>query len=107
MGLTSHGLFTATSATSVHAKGGCYVYGTPDRGVDFGVFIVGEGTLFLGKTAIKEAAELLGFRFDEEGRDLEISNAELERENQRLKAYVADLTRDLAVIGAAINRATA
>lgn len=80
------GLFSLVTPGFQHAKASCYVYGTTDPGVDMGAFIEGEGTLFLSKQAIHEAAEVAGMSYVEDGVALEQENAYLQHELDQVKA---------------------
>lgn len=106
MALTSHALFRRLDEPAPDAaKAGCYIYG--DRGpcVDTGVDVYMEGTLTLSVGAIKEMAEIAGFRVNEEGRDLEVRNAELERQVGDLQAEIAELLAELQAVGSVVRRA--
>lgn len=96
-------LFTIARPGYQHAKGGCYVYGSTDEGVDMGVDIVGEGALFLSKQAILEAAGVAGFDFTENVAQLEEENAYLTRERDEWRQKYADLREGLSAARKALN----
>lgn len=108
MATRQHGLFRAVDRPSGDvAKGGCYIYGSAGHGVDTGVLIDFEGTLFLSDTAIKELAEVAGFSVNEEGQELETRNAELERDLEVANERIQELEADAAAIGRYLGRAKA
>lgn len=108
MAVRKHGLFRHVERPAADvAKGGCYITGSAASGVDTGVNIDFEGTLFLSDSTIKELAEVAGYSVNEEGMQLEIDNAWLVNENERLQAEVADLETQLTLIGVAISRGRA
>jgi hypothetical protein len=85
MGLTSHGLFRRYDTPPADAaKGGCYVYYDAGPGVDTGILIDFEGDLCLSLVAIRELAEVAGYRLNEEAEKLERDNAWLVLENIKL-----------------------
>jgi hypothetical protein len=86
------------------AKGGCYLNGSATAGVDTGVNIDFEGTLFLSNSAIKELAEVAGFSVNEEGIELERRNAELEHEIEELKALVTAQDEELQAVAIVFAR---
>jgi hypothetical protein len=73
----------------------CYLTGNGSSGVDTGAHIFNEGTLFISDTALRELCEVAGFSFTTEGAALEVENAHLTHEVERLTAErdaaVADL----------------
>lgn len=72
MAVREHGLFRKVEHPHPDsAQGGCYVYHTSGSGVDTGVDIYGEGTLYLSDLAIKELAEVAGFSVNTEAIKLE------------------------------------
>ncbi len=107
MALTEHPLFRLVDTPGPDtAHGGCYYSGVTGPGVDTGILIEFEGTLFLSLNTIKEIAEVAGFRLNEEGVKLEQSNAYLMEQmsdiltvNTELKEQLADANR---IIGAAV-----
>jgi len=105
MTVRRHALFAAGVPTYTNAKSSCYVYGTTSEGIDTGVFIEGEGVLFLGRTAVIEMAEVLGLSFNEEGAQLELDNAHLTHQVELLEARIAELESDLVAFGRAIASA--
>lgn len=106
MATRKHALFRACTPGHVNARASCYIYGTTSPGIDTGVTIVGEGVLFLSRTAVIEMAEVLGLSFTAEGRQLEEENAYLAQEALLLKERVKGLESDLRVIGKAVKAAT-
>ena len=90
--LREHGLFRKVDHPSPDvAMGACYVYHTSGPGVDTGVLIEFEGTLFLGNTAIRELAECAGMNVLEDAVALEQEVAITQQENTTLLARVAEL----------------
>lgn len=96
MATREHGLFRKLDTPAPDAaKGGCYVsYGTGPC-VDTGVLIDYEGTLTLSLPTIQELAEVAGFSVDAEALENERKIAELEHENDQLKARIAELDMEL------------
>lgn len=90
-----HGLFSKTMPTWVHAKAACYVYETNTEGVDFGIIIEGEGTLFLSKQAIREAAEVVGLTMIDGVQELEEDLAYAEHDRDAWKAKYEALREGL------------
>jgi len=107
MAIRQHGLFSRTFPGWIHAKSACYVYESNEEGIDTGIIIEGEGTLFLGRVAIQEMAEVYGFSIGEDGQKLEEENAHLIHENNTLREQVRALTSDLETFGRAIASARA
>jgi hypothetical protein len=106
MATRSHGLFRQVPRPAADAaKGGCYVYGTTGPGVDTGVLIDFEGTLYLSNTAIIEMAEVAGFSLNEDGAQLEVRNAFLEHENEKLRGELAELNEQLDAVAITMARA--
>lgn len=96
MALRDNGLFTRCDAPLAGtAMGACYINHTAGPGVDTGVLIEFEGTLFLSNEAIKDLAEVAGMNVNEEGEQLEIENAHLQREVERLTAERDELSNQL------------
>jgi hypothetical protein len=105
MALT-HGLFTKTTPSSVHAQEGDYIYGANEVGIDTGVIIVGEGTLFIGQTALREMLEVMGWNITVDRDDtliqLQKDLAFTEAERDRLAKENEELVSDLAAFGRAL-----
>lgn len=107
MALTEHPLFRRVDHPGPDvAKGGCYFSYDCGPGVDTGILIEFEGTLFFSMNTIREMAEVAGFRLNEEGEELEKRNAELSRLNGGLVAERVELLAQLddanRIIGAAV-----
>lgn len=108
MATRTHALFRLVDRPSPDvAHEACYVYGTATAGIDTGVIIEFEGTLFLSLAAVREMAEVAGFSVNEEGMQLEIDNAHLTVERDELKARIAELEADAEVVGSLLARAAA
>jgi hypothetical protein len=106
MAKRSNGLFTKLDAPLAGtAMGSCYVYHTAGPGVDLGVQIFMEGSLFLSNTAIREAAEVAGMVVNEEGIQLEADLAHALRKIEKLEAENADLREQLDAVGTAVANA--
>jgi hypothetical protein len=105
MAIRHHGLFRRGTPNYANAKAACYVYGTNTEGVDTGVFIEGEGVLFLSRLAVVEMAEVLGLSFNEEGQRLEEENAHLQHELSVVREERDAARSDLEAFGRAIARA--
>lgn len=105
MATRTNGLFTKVDRPLPgSAKGGCYIWGSAGPGVDTGVLIDFEGTLYLGNAAIKELAECAGFSLNEEGLQLEYDNAHLQRKVAELASKNADLEDQLNGVSALLAR---
>jgi hypothetical protein len=106
MATRSHGLFRAVPHPAGDvAHGGCYIYGGGGPGVDTGVLIDFEGTLFLGNTAIRELAEVAGMSVNEEGAALERENAFLTQRCSELVDQIRDLNEQLDAVSVVLARA--
>jgi hypothetical protein len=105
MAQRTHGLFRAVEHPNNDvARGGCFVYGSAGPGVDTGVLIDFEGTLFLGNTAIRELAEVAGYSVNVEGAQLEVENAHLQHTIDELTAERDQLSADLDAVGVLLAR---
>jgi hypothetical protein len=106
MTVRTHGLFQKTMPSYVHAKGSDYIYGRNEVGIDTGVLIEGEGTLFLGRVALQEMGEVMGWTFvedaDEIARQYQEDLAWRDHEIKRLAEENAALTADLEAFGRAL-----
>lgn len=106
MPVRTHGLFTKTMPTYVHANGADYIYGRNEEGIDTGVLIQGEGTLFIGQVALREMGEVMGWTFVEDADALERKYQEdlawVQEENERLKRENEALVADLEAFGRAL-----
>lgn len=108
MALTEHPLFRLVDTPGPDvAHGSCYYSGITGPGVDTGILIEFEGTLFLSINTIREIAEVAGFRLNEEGIELEMQNAEYKRRNGELVDVNGELQAQLddanRIIGAAVS----
>lgn len=107
MALDTHPLFRLVDTPGPDtAHGGCYYSGVTGPGVDTGILIEFEGTLFLSLNTIKEIAEVAGFRVNEEGIELEKRVAELTKIGIDLNLQLEQVEKQLAdanrIIGAAV-----
>lgn len=106
MATRTHGLFRLVDHPGNDvAHGGCYVDGSAGPGVDTGVLIEFEGTLFLSLNTVKELAEVAGFSVNAEGAALEIENAHLTHQVEELTAERDQLNADLDAVGVLLARA--
>lgn len=106
MATRQHALFRLVDRPSPDvAHEACYVYGTAGAGVDTGVIIEFEGTLFLSLAAVKEMAEVAGFSVNEEGQALEVENANLQHQLAEAIAERDDANEQLRVLGGVLARA--
>lgn len=104
--IREHGLFRkCESPSSDVAMGSCYVYHTSVPGVDTGVLIEFEGTLYLSNVAIREMAEVAGMSVCEEGEALERDLAEAQHTIEQLRAEKADLVEQLDAVSHVIAEA--
>src|SRR5690349_5961986 len=87
------------------AEAGCYLTGSRGPCVDTGRLIMHEGNLTLSVQTIKDLAEVAGFSVNEEGQQLEELAEHLVRENEDLKAQLADANDQLEAVGKAVARA--
>lgn len=108
MATRTHGLFRLVDHPSVDvAHGGCYVDGSAGPGVDTGVLIEFEGTLFLSLNTVKELAEVAGYSVNAEGAALEVENAHLVHTVEQLTAERDQLSADLDAVGVLLARGQA
>ena len=105
MATRHHALFTKSQPARHTAKESDYIYGKTEEGIDTGVHIEGEGVLFIGKTALREMGEVMGWSFIEDGQGLEEEIAHLVHENEQLIAQNLELRADLDAVGRAIANA--
>jgi hypothetical protein len=107
--IRTHGLFSRTMPSWQHAKSADYIYGANEEGIDTGIIIEGEGTLFLGKTSLQEMAEVMGWEvrtgWQELERDYQETIAYLEHELELSRAQVAEQEEDLRAFGKVLARA--
>ena len=85
------------------ARGSCYLTGQSGACVDTGADIYNEGTLVISVSAVREMAEVAGFNVVD-GVELEVRNAELERENKDLILKVNELQGELDALDKAVAR---
>ncbi len=108
MAVRDHGLFrklVTPAADTAHS--GCYICNNVAGGVDTGVYIDYEGSLFLCTNCIKELAEVAGMSVDVEGEMHERELEYLHHENTSLTAELADARDQLDAFGIAVARAQA
>lgn len=106
MAIRSNGLFTKCDhPLPGTAMGSCYVYGTSGPGVDLGVQIEFEGSLFLSNAAIKEAAEIAGFNVLEDAVELEQENAHLTRQLAEARTQLDAANEQLDAVSVLLSRA--
>lgn len=103
MAIREHGLFRRCEAPSPDvAKGGCYYSGDAGPGVDTGILIEFEGTLYFGLNAIREMAEVAGFTLDTEGIETQRRLAEAQYDIALYQWKVAELEASLNAVGIAV-----
>jgi recombinational DNA repair protein (RecF pathway) len=106
MALTSHGLYRKLSRPANDtAMSACYVCHKATAGVDLGVYISFEGSLFLCLNCIREAAEIAGFRVNAEGEQLEREVEWLKVQTQQLTSQLSDANEQLDAVGLAVAHA--
>jgi hypothetical protein len=106
MAVREHGLFRLVDHPSPDvAKGGCYYSYDTGPGVDTGILIDFEGTLFFSLNTIKEMAEVAGFSVNEEAAQLEHDLAFLAAEVERQNVVIVDLSAQLEAVGLAVAHA--
>lgn len=107
MAVRDHGLFRKLDRpASDTAHSGCYVDGSTGPGVDTGVYIDFEGTLFLSLSTIKELAEVAGYSVNAEGEQLEHDNAFLTRELAAARDLLAAYEEQLNAVALAVAHAS-
>lgn len=103
MAIRQHGLFRLCDRPSPDvAKGGCYYTGDAGPGVDTGILIDFEGTLYLSLNTIRELAEVAGFSVDAEALANEQQIAWLTQQNAELTTERANLIEQLSAVGVAV-----
>lgn len=73
-----------------HAKSSCYLCGSAANGIDFEVFIEGEGVLFLCRGCVTEAATTLGLKLADPTIEERLKEAEVELEEARAARNLAE-----------------
>jgi hypothetical protein len=108
MAVRKHGLFRRCDHPSPDvAKGGCYYTYSTGPGVDTGILIDFEGTLYLSLNTIKELAEVAGFSVNEEAEQLERDNAFLTQRVLELEGKLLNAEEQLTAVGVAVSYAAA
>lgn len=107
MAITDHPLFRLVDTPGPDvAHGACYFSGDTGPGVDTGILVEFEGTLFFSLNTVREMAEVAGFRVNEEGIELERQVAELAHNCAEYTRMIGELQEQLddanRVIGAAV-----
>jgi hypothetical protein len=106
MAIRQHGLFRLCDRPAPDvAKGGCYFSGDAGPGVDTGILIDFEGTLYLSLNTIRELAEVAGFSVNTEALELERQNAEFQKAIADLRIENGELKSTLDAVGIAVARA--
>ena len=106
MAVREHALFRRVDHPSADvAKGGCYYSYDTGPGVDTGILIDFEGTLFFSLNTIKELAEVAGFSIDGEALEHERQLAEQSRLIEQLEGEKSDLLKQLDAVGLAVAHA--
>ena len=106
MAIRQHALFRRVDTPPPDvAKGGCYYSFDTGPGVDTGILIDFEGTLFLSLNTIKELAEVAGFSVNAEGEAQEQEVEWLKRRVAELEEENAAYVENLKAVGAAIRAA--